>query len=122
MPPTKKILIIDDQEMFVKMVSNRLSHSGFTVVSADNGEKGLAVAKKEKPDLILLDVMMPGMDGYTMLLELKKEESIKNTPIIIVTCKEDMKDLFAAVGVYDYLIKPFDFEVLLMQIKKLLKI
>lgn len=118
MTEQKKILIVDDQDVFVKMIKNHLETLGYGVTSARNGNDGLEKAKEGKPDLLLLDIMMPEKDGYTMLLELKKIEETKNIPVIIVTAKGSMKDLFGLAGVHDYLVKPFDFKELLEKIKK----
>ncbi len=112
----KKILVIDDEPTFVKMITARLSANNYEVVTAPNGEEGLRLTEVEKPDLIVLDVMMPMMDGYTFVRELKAAGC--DTPIIMLTAKEKMEELFKIEGVDDYMVKPYEPEVLLQKIKK----
>ncbi|PIT90425.1 MAG: response regulator, partial [Candidatus Komeilibacteria bacterium CG10_big_fil_rev_8_21_14_0_10_41_13] len=81
----KKILIIEDDGFLLQMYSSKLTLEGFKVVDAIDGEKGVRVAKKELPDLILLDLMLPKKDGVTVLGELKKDKETKNIPVIILT-------------------------------------
>lgn len=118
MPP-KKILIVDDEPDFSRVISMWLQNEGYDVDLAANGEEGLEKARSLSPDLIILDVGMPGKDGYTMLREMRSETVLKNTPVIITTGRSGMTELFAAEGVKDYLIKPFENEDLLQRIKKL---
>ena len=79
----KKILIIDDDPMIARMYQERFSRDGFEVVLAFNGKEGLEKAEKEKPDIILLDIMMPKMNGYEMLKALREKEEITSIPVII---------------------------------------
>ena len=124
---SKKILLIDDEEDILTTVSARLESGGFTVISAKDGEEGLDLFTKEKPDLILLDVMLPGMGGYQMLQKLKektKQHGVKRIkpPVIILTAKgEGVKDLFEMEGITDYIVKPFESKDLLNRIKKALE-
>ena len=102
-----KVLIVEDDNFLVEMYTTKFELEGFSVVSAEDGEKGLEVAKNEHPDIILLDILMPKMDGFTTLVELKKDESLKNTPVILLTNlgqKEDVKKGFE-LGAAGYLIK-----------------
>lgn len=78
-----KILLIEDDSLIVKIYTTRLKADGYEIVSAEDGEKGLEVAQQEKPDLILLDVMMPKVDGFTVIQTLRADEQFKNTPIIM---------------------------------------
>lgn len=78
-----KILLIEDDSLIVKIYTTRLKADGYEIVSAEDGEKGLEVAQQEKPDLILLDVMMPKIDGFTVIQTLRADEQFKNTPIIM---------------------------------------
>ncbi|MDD5355781.1 MAG: response regulator transcription factor [Candidatus Omnitrophica bacterium] len=112
-----KILIIDDEPDFAQLVKKRLEISGYEVAIAVNGNEGLKKIKTEKPDVVLLDILMPEKDGYTMLQEMKGDESISMTPVIVVTAKPFMQDLFAIEGINDYLIKPVDDGDLLLRIK-----
>ena len=81
----KKILIIEDEEAMQGVISKALENQGFTVLSANNGEEGLSVSLKEHPDLILLDILMPKMDGMVMLQKLRLDEWGKAVPVIILT-------------------------------------
>ncbi len=115
----KKILIIDDEPHIVKMVESRLKMNDYEVVSAFNGREGLNKVHDETPDLIILDVMMPKMDGYTFVRELKKEKN--ETPVIVLTAKTGMADLFEMEGVVAYIQKPFETEDLLKIISRALQ-
>jgi CheY-like chemotaxis protein len=81
----KKILIVEDELAYLKLLNSQLTQRGHTVIEAVNGKKGLEMAKSEHPDLILLDIRMPVMDGITMLDSLRKEEGGKKTKVIILT-------------------------------------
>ncbi len=115
----KKILVVDDQPGCVKMLTGRLEANNYKVVCAFNGEEALVKVKEEIPDLIITDVLMPRMDGYTLVRELKKTGS--NVPIIIVTSRTEMSELFELEGVCDYLIKPFDAKELMEKVNGYLK-
>jgi len=120
----KKILIIDDEEDIQKLLKIRLGQEDFLVVTADDGEKGVRAAEAEKPDLILLDIMMPKMDGYTCLKEIRKIPGMKDTHILMLSGKEEEKvrDLFAFQKISGYIEKPFDLDTLIGKIKESLKI
>ncbi len=123
----KKILLIDDEEDILTTISMRLESAGYAVVTAKDGNEGLDLFAKEKPDLILLDVMLPNMNGYRMLQKLKektKQHGLKRIkpPVIIITAKgEGVKDLFEMEGITDYIVKPFESKDLLDRIKKALE-
>ena len=85
MPNQDKILIVDDDPMIARMYQERFSRDGFEVILAFNGEEGLEKAEKEKPAIILLDIMMPKMNGYEMLKILKEKEEIASIPVIILS-------------------------------------
>ncbi len=85
----KKVLIIDDEPEFVKAVIMRLDVMGYTVISANGGKAGIAMAKKEKPDLILLDLVMAKMDGLSVLAELKNNPYTAGIPVIMLTAKSE---------------------------------
>lgn len=103
----KKILIVEDEKSLREALSTRLSAEKFQILEAVNGEEGLAMALREHPDLILLDLMMPVMDGVAMAKSLKKDEWGKTVKIIILTNLSDNFKVQEALkeGVYDYLIK-----------------
>ncbi|MEK7624880.1 MAG: response regulator [Patescibacteria group bacterium] len=105
----KKVLIVEDEEALLKILASGLGENEFKVLTAKDGEEGLKVALEEKPDLILLDLLMPKMDGITMLKRLRDGDSEwgKKVKVIILTNLEDQDKLSAAVEnrVYDYMIK-----------------
>ena len=113
----KKILIVDDEPEFREIMKIRLTAHGYEVLEASDGNEGLKVAEAKKPDVIMLDIMMPQKDGYTMLREMKQIGRVKSIPVIVITAKPGLKDLFEIEGIRDYLVKPFDTEDLLLRIK-----
>ena len=120
---TKKILIIDDEPQLVDMLKIRLESNNFGVIAAYDGQEGLEKARKEKPDLIILDLMLPKIDGYKVCRMLKFDNEYKNIPIILVTSRsqESDKKMGEEVGADAYITKPFEPQVLLKSIKKLLE-
>jgi len=106
----KKILIIDDEQLIVLSTRYALEFFGYAALESYNGEDGLRKASADHPDLILLDVMMPGMDGWEVLSKLKSSEVTKNIPVILFTAKEyyNGKQLANEKGAADFLAKPFD--------------
>jgi DNA-binding response OmpR family regulator len=113
-----KILIIDDDPTLLKVVQPFLESHGYKISLALDGQEGIEMVQKEHPDLIILDVQMPKMNGYTFVFELKKISEGKVTPIIVLTAKEGMAEIFKVEGVKEYITKPFKPEVLLNAIKK----
>lgn len=104
-----KILLIEDDVFLAKMYKIKLDLDGFEVIHSENGEKGLVLASHKKPNIILLDIILPKMDGYQVLSQLKKAEETKNIPVILLTNlgqKEDI-DKGLALGANDYLIKAY---------------
>ena len=103
----KKILIVEDNKGLAKVLSSALHSEDASILEAGNGEDGLALALKEHPDLILLDVVMPKMDGITMLQKMREDEWGKNASVIILSNLSDQNRVADAVteGVFDYLIK-----------------
>lgn len=116
----KKILIIDDEPDMVKMITTRLNASGYDIVSTIDGSEGLQMAIDMNPDLVLLDIKMAQVDGYTMLRKIKQNEITKRIPVIILTAYDKMQDLFEREGIADYIVKPFEDKDLLMRITKAL--
>jgi CheY-like chemotaxis protein len=118
----KKILIVDDEADILTTFSNRLRLSGYQVVTASEGREALEKVDFEKPDLILLDLMMPGIDGFSVLETLKSDPKRKRIPVIITSVKfhRDSIDKAAGLGADDYLSKPFVSSDLLRKIEKLL--
>lgn len=116
----KKILVIDDDEEIVYLVKNRLEASNYDVMTAYNGLEGLEKIRHDAPNLIVLDIAMPAMDGYTFVLELRKIDGFRTIPVIMLTAKDKMQPLFAAEGIRHYLIKPFIAEDLLKKMEEIL--
>ena len=118
-----KILIIDDLRENVFMLQNRLEKVNYNIISAYNGETGIKKAKKELPDLILLDIMMPGKNGLEVCKELLEEEITKDIPIIMVTAKVAADDIRIGLeaGAFDYIKKPFNNIELLARVSTALK-
>ena len=112
----KKILVVDDDQINVKLVKARLETANFEVLTAFDGDVGLEKVRTEKPDLIILDVQMPRMNGYTFMIELKKIESAKGVPVIVLTAHETMQPIFTLKGVKGYLVKPLNFDQLFEKI------
>ena len=112
----KTILVIDDKANVRLLLKDYLTEQGFHVVTAVNGREGLIVAKHESPDLVLLDIMMPEMDGYQFMTHYRKENS---TPVIIITAKEEETDavLGLELGADDYVLKPFRMRELVARIR-----
>jgi DNA-binding response OmpR family regulator len=106
----KKILVVDDDPTGRLLMEARLTKSGYEVLQAADGEMGLNLTKVQRPDLIVLDIEMPGMNGFTFVTEMKKIEEIKNTPIIVLTAHEENKPIFQRKGIYNYLVKPVNFD------------
>jgi len=119
----KKILLVDDEESLVMLLSERLKFNGYDVITASDGQEGLDKAKKEKPDLILLDVMMPKMNGYQVSRLLKFDQRFKHIPIIMLTARTQAIDMKTGkeTGADAYITKPFESENLIAEIKKFLK-
>ena len=112
----KKILVVDDELAIVDLLSFNLKKEGYDVVTANDGEEGLLKSETESPDLILLDVMLPKMDGFTVCRKVRER---KSTPIIMITAKEEEVDkvLGLELGADDYLTKPFSVRELMARVK-----
>jgi len=115
----KKILIVDDEVDLVETVRFPLEMEGFNVLVSYNGEDALSQARKERPDLILLDLMLPKLDGYKVCRLLKFDERYKNIPILMLTAKTQEKDkaLGMETGANEYITKPFDIDKLVEKVK-----
>lgn len=123
MEEKKRILIIDDEPDLVKMIEVRLKQSGREVLIAQDGQEGLAIARRERPDLILLDLMLPKMDGYKVCRMLKFDKKYKNIPIVMLTARGQEADRALALeaGADAYITKPYQHDVVLAKIAELLK-
>lgn len=122
MVPKKRILIVDDELDFVKMLQARLRIEGYEVLVAEDGIRGVQTARREKPDLIILDIMMPGMDGHTVCDTLKKSILTWSIPVIYLTARTGQADELLAMekGARYYLNKPYNPAMLLEMVKSAL--
>jgi CheY-like chemotaxis protein len=116
----KKILIVDDEKDTLYILEKKLKENNYIVFAATNGKDAIEFSKRENPDLILLDIAMPDMDGYTIASALRKEKLLKDVPIIFVTGKElefkSMEERLSQFGVCDYIVKPCRFEDILRKV------
>jgi DNA-binding response OmpR family regulator len=115
----KKILIVEDEPDLVLMVKARLESEGYEVYSALDGIEGIKKARAIRPDVILVDIMMPKLDGYSMVHRLKEDDMTTGIPIIVMTIKETMKELFKKIGVNHYFTKPVNMKDLLSAIRNI---
>lgn len=120
---SEKILIIDDEEHIVELIRYNLEASGYLTLEAYNGLDGLKLAQEEVPDLVLLDLMLPGMDGLEVCKRLRADDKLKNIPIIMLTAKSEEIDkiLGLELGADDYITKPFSVRELNARVKALLR-
>jgi len=119
----KKILIVDDEQQIVQLITTRLKYKGYEVIQAYNGNECLQKVKNVKPDLIILDIMMPGIDGNVVADKLKHDPATANIPIIFLTClikKEEETESQNIVGGNIFIAKPFNSEKLIEVIEQLL--
>jgi DNA-binding response OmpR family regulator len=120
----KKILVVDDEEMIRELAKDYLESKGYDVIIAEDGKKGLAEAKSKRPDLIILDVNMPKMNGFQVLDELKKDRHTMVIPVFMLTSQKSDEDIRQGMEhmADKYLPKPFMPEVLLEEIRKTLAV
>ncbi len=119
----KSILVVDDEHDLLDLLEYNLKKEGFKVYLADNGEKGINLAQKHQPDLVLLDVMMPEMSGFEVCEALRQDANIKRLPIIFLTAKDDEASEVEGltIGADDYITKPISTVKLVTRIKALLR-
>ena len=117
----RKILVVDDSPTERHVMIELLTAHGYEVITAENGEEGIAMARSERPDLILMDVVMPGLNGYQATRTLAREEATKDIPIIVCSSKGQETDKIWGMrqGAQDYLVKPVDGDELLARIAAL---
>ena len=118
----KRILIVDDEVQLVEMVKMRLESAGYETIVAYDGQEGFDKAKKDKPDLIILDLMLPKMDGYKICALLKKDSRYSKIPIMLFSarCQDSDLKMGEEVCADAYVVKPFDSKALLIKIKELI--
>ncbi len=119
---SKKIVLAEDEPQIARLIEFKLKKEGYSVTSKENGEEALKAIKADKPDLILLDVMMPVMGGYEVLRRLKEDENLKSIPVVMLTARAQEKDVVKgiAMGAEDYITKPFHPAELLARVKRIL--
>jgi CheY-like chemotaxis protein len=117
-----KVLLVDDDENVIIIIKESLEPELFEIFEAVNGKEALGMAFAKSPDILILDIMMPDMDGYSVCEELKQHDNTRNTPIIILTAKAGIDDKLKAMdlGINDYIVKPFDPRELRARIKMVL--
>ena len=118
----KTILIVEDDPKSMKLTNDLLKISGYATIQATDGKQGVELAKSAKPDLILMDIMMPNMDGYTACREIKADQSTRNTPVVMLTAVgyDLNKKLAKQMGADGYITKPFSRQQLIDAISPLL--
>jgi two-component system alkaline phosphatase synthesis response regulator PhoP len=118
-----KILIAEDEKQIADMIAFKLTNSGHQVIRAQDGEQAVTLATRERPDLILLDAMMPGISGFEVLRRLKRDPALKDTSVIMVTAKGHERDVLSGLsaGAIDYVIKPFSLKELAARVELALR-
>jgi two-component system alkaline phosphatase synthesis response regulator PhoP len=119
----KTILIVEDEQDIADLIAFNLAHEGFKIVQADSGEDGLNKAKANNPDLILLDLMLPGMNGLDVCRIIKSDDEMRSIPVIMLTARDEDVDIITGleVGADDYITKPFSPRVLIARIRAMLR-
>lgn len=117
----KKVLIVDDSKTERHVLEQIMTDAGYQIITADNGEDGVAKAKSEKPDLVLMDVVMPGMNGYQATREIARDKETEHIPVIICTSRGAETDKMWGLrqGAQEYLVKPISKQVLLQKVQKI---
>ncbi len=121
--PSLKVLVVDDEDNIIELIRLGLRYEGFQVEVASTGEQGITIAQRINPDLVILDLMMPGIDGLEVTRRLRNNPTTHDVPILMLTAKDEVGDriLGLQTGADDYLTKPFDFYELLERIKAILR-
>ncbi|MBI2094789.1 MAG: response regulator transcription factor [Candidatus Omnitrophica bacterium] len=121
--PKQKILVVDDEEDILKLLQYNLQREGYQVRCVSSGEEGLAAVKAGRPDLVVLDWMLPGMDGLEVCKLVRADKDVKNTPILMLTAKDSEVDqvLSLEIGATDYVAKPFSVKVLLARVRTIFR-
>jgi DNA-binding response OmpR family regulator len=119
----KKILVVDDEKDIVEMIAFNLQRNGYDVITAHNGNDALDLAEQQTPDLILLDLMMPGLDGTEVTRRLKADPRTKKIPLVMLTAKSEETDVVVGLtlGADDYVAKPFSMKILLARLTTVLR-
>jgi two-component system alkaline phosphatase synthesis response regulator PhoP len=119
----QKVLVVDDEEDILELLKFNLSREGYQVTCATSGEQALRLVRSEKPDLVVLDLMLPGIDGLEVTRRLKNDPDTKNLPIIMLTAKGEEADIVTGLelGADDYITKPFSPRILLARVRAVLR-
>ena len=119
----ESILVVDDEEDVLELVRYNLDKSGYQVETASSGEEALAKARRKLPDLVILDLMLPGMDGLEVCKKLKNDVKTEGLPIIVLTAKGEETDIVTGLelGADDYVTKPFSPKVLIARVRRILR-
>ena len=119
---TRKIVLAEDEPQIARLIEFKLKKEGYDVTWKESGEEALKAIQADKPDLILLDIMMPVMDGYEVLRRLKEDENLKSIPVIMLTARAQERDVVKGIdmGAEDYITKPFHPAELLARVKRIL--
>ncbi len=117
------ILVVDDEEDIRELVALNLDREGYTVLTCETGEQALALARAKEPDLVLLDLMLPGIDGLEVCKRLKADPARRRVPVVMLTAKGEESDIVAGLelGADDYVTKPFSGKVLVARVRRLLR-
>ena len=117
-----KILVVDDDAISLELMEAMLVPNGYEIITANDGSKAVAIIIEKKPDLILLDIMMPGLDGYSTLAKIKENKTISKIPVVMLTAMgyQLNKELALQIGAVGYITKPVDLAELLKTISRLL--
>ena len=114
----KSVLVVDDEPVIVEISKRKLEELGYRVMTAENGEDALACLKEEVPDLIILDIQMPKMNGYTFIMEKSKLPEYDNIPVIVCTAYNEMRPLFERHRVRAYILKPLKLQDLMEKVRE----
>jgi DNA-binding response OmpR family regulator len=114
-----KILVAEDEKQIADMIAFKLTNSGHQVIRAQDGEQAMKLAQHDIPDLIMLDVMMPGLSGFEVLRRLKADSTLRSVPVIMVTAKGHERDVLSGLhgGAVDYVVKPFSLKELAARVE-----
>ncbi len=120
----KKIIVVDDEKTICDALEYLLTNEGYEVITAHDGEDALLKVQDEDPDLVILDVMMPGMNGFKVSRAIRKDPVYKRLPILILTVMDNKNDKIAGhnSGADEYMVKPFELDELIVRVKCLLKV
>ncbi len=117
------ILIVDDEKDIIELIKYNLKTEGYSILTAETGEQAIKIAKKSRPDLMVLDLMLPGMDGFEVTRYLRSSEETRNMPIVMLTAKGEESDIITGLelGANDYMSKPFSPKILKTRIRGILR-